>query len=120
MRVAGERLSSGDPWLGVKTTERRVHDAARAALPEGVDEAVLLNERGAVGDGTITTVFLERGGGLVTPPLSAGALPGVLREALLAEGRCREAELGLADLREGRLLVGNSLRGLLPARLVEA
>ncbi len=117
VRLAEARLRSGDPWLRVKTTERRAYDAARLALPDGVDEAVFLNERGAVCDGTITNVFLERAGKLVTPPLSCGLLPGVLRAELLADGRCREAELGPDDLRRGRLLVGNSLRGLIPARL---
>uniref|UniRef100_UPI002611CB56 aminotransferase class IV n=1 Tax=uncultured Amaricoccus sp. TaxID=339341 RepID=UPI002611CB56 len=57
--LAGERLFSGDPWLAVKSTRRPLHDAARAALPEGVDEAVLLNERGEVAEGTITSVFLD-------------------------------------------------------------
>jgi 4-amino-4-deoxychorismate lyase len=118
VRVADARLRSDDPWLRVKTTERRAYDAARAALPEGVDEAVFLNERGAVCDGTITSVFVERAGELVTPPLSCGLLPGVLRAELIAEGRCQEAELGAADLRRGPLFVGNSLRGLIPARLV--
>ena len=82
-----------------------------------MDEAILLNERGEVCDGTITSVVVEREGGLLTPPLSAGLLPGVFREELLAEGRCREARLGLDDL-AGPFYVGNSLRGLIPARLV--
>ena len=62
-------------------------------LPAGVDEAVLLNERGEVCDGTITSVFVDRGGGLVTPPLGCGLLPGVLRGEMLARGACREAVL---------------------------
>jgi 4-amino-4-deoxychorismate lyase len=116
VRVAEARLASGDPWLRVKTTERRVYDAARAALPEGIDEVLFLNERGEVCDGTITSVFVARGGALVTPPLRCGLLPGVLREEMLAEGLCREAVLRPEDLAEG-LMVGNSLRGLIPARL---
>ncbi|HRO13059.1 aminotransferase class IV, partial [Amaricoccus sp.] len=91
----------------------------RAALPTGVDEAVLLNERGEVAEGTITSVFLDLGDGLVTPPLAAGALPGVLRAELLATGACREERVPGAALGRGRLFVGNSLRGLIPARLVE-
>jgi 4-amino-4-deoxychorismate lyase len=117
--LAAARLASDDPWLGVKSTRRPLHDAARAALPAGVDEALLLNERGEVAEGTITSVFLDRGDGLVTPPLGAGVLPGVLRGELLATGGCREGVLGPGDLGRGRLFVGNSLRGLVPARLAE-
>lgn len=115
--VAAVALDSRDPWLGVKSTERRVHDAARAALSAGVDEALLLNERGEVCEGTITSVFLDLGEGLVTPPLACGLLPGVLRAELLGRGGCREAVLRPEDLGRGRLFVGNSLRGLIPARL---
>ena len=43
----------------------------------------------------------------------------MLRAELLARGACREAVLRAADLGRGRLFVGNSLRGLMPARLVE-
>ena len=85
-------------------------------MPAGIDEVLFLNERGEVCDGTITSVFVARGGALVTPPLRCGLLPGVLREEMLAEGLCREAVLGREDLAEG-LMVGNSLRGLIPARL---
>ena len=115
--VAEERLRADDPWLGVKTSVRAVYDRVRAGLPEGVDEAVLLNQRGEVCDGTTTTVFVDRGDGLVTPPLACGLLPGVLRAELLARGACREGLLHAEDLGAGRIWVGNSLRGLIPARL---
>ena len=115
--VGEERLDPADPWLGVKTTERGRYDAARAALPAGVDETIFLNTRGEVCEGTIFNVFLEAGGVLLTPPLGCGLLPGVLREELLRRGKTREAVLRLEDLRRGRLLLGNSLRGLCAARL---
>ncbi|WP_226554168.1 aminotransferase class IV family protein [Celeribacter naphthalenivorans] len=113
------RLDPADPWLVVKTTERSLYDQARAALPEGLDELLFLNTRGEICEGTITNVFLERDGDMLTPAVSSGLLPGVLREELLAEGRVKEAVLTEADLRAAeRLWVGNSLRGLIPAQLV--
>jgi len=118
--IAAARVRSGDPWRGVKTTERALYDAARAALPEDCDEMLFLNERGTLCEGTITNLFVERDGVLLTPPLSAGCLPGILREELLETGRAREAELTPEDLRGApALYVGNSLRGLIPAALVE-
>jgi len=109
--LAAERLASGDPWLQVKSTRRAAYDAARAALPAGLDEVLFLNERGEVCDGTITTVFFDRGQGMRTPPLSSGLLPGVLRAELAVPEEVLRAE----DLPHVRLWVGNALRGLIPA-----
>ena len=109
--LAAARLWSGDPWLTVKSTRRGGYDAARAALPDGIDELIFLNERGEVCDGTITTVFFDRGQGMRTPPLTSGLLPGVLR----AEMACPEELLKADDLPRVRLWVGNALRGLIPA-----
>ncbi|WP_394352243.1 aminotransferase class IV [Paragemmobacter kunshanensis] len=109
--LAAARLASGDPWLRVKTTRRAAYDAARAALPAGLDEVVFLNERGEVCDGTITTVFFDRGQGMRTPPLACGLLPGVLRAELAVPEEVLRAE----DLPRVRLWVGNALRGLIPA-----
>ena len=109
--LATERLRSDDPWLRVKSTRRAAYDRARATLPQGLDEVILLNERGEVCDGSITTVFFDRGQGMRTPPLSCGLLPGVLR----AELACSEEVLLAKDLPLVRLWVGNALRGLIPA-----
>lgn len=112
--LAPARLSSSDPWLRVKSTRRATYDAARAALPDGLDEVIFLNERDEVCDGTITTLFFDQGSGLRTPPLSAGLLPGVLRAELAAP----EAPLMATDLPHVRLWVGNALRGLIPATFI--
>jgi 4-amino-4-deoxychorismate lyase len=109
--LAAERLASDDPWLRVKSTRRAAYDRARVALPEGLDEVIFLNERGEVCDGSITTVFFDRGQGMRTPPLSCGLLPGVLRAGL----GCQEEVLMAEDLPNVRLWVGNALRGLIPA-----
>jgi 4-amino-4-deoxychorismate lyase len=109
--LASTRLSSTDPWLRVKSTRRASYDKARAALPPGLDEVIFQNERGEVCDGTITTVFFDRGQGMRTPPLASGLLPGVLRSELA----CPEELLPVEDLPKLRLWVGNALRGLIPA-----
>ena len=109
--LAAARLASGDPWLRVKSTRRGTYDAARAELAAGLDEVVFQNERGEVCDGTITTVFFDRGEGMRTPPLACGLLPGVLR----AELAVPEEVLLVRDLPDVRLWVGNALRGLIPA-----
>lgn len=122
LAIARTRLDSGDPLLAHKTTRRSVHEAARAEFPAAdADEVLLLNERGEICEGTITNVFADIGDGLLaTPPLACGLLPGVLRGALLESGRAVERLLAPADLSAAKALhVGNSLRGLVPARLIE-
>ena len=119
--LAATRVASDDLWLAIKTTNRAPYDAARAAMPPDADEVLLVNERNEVTEGTTTNVFADFGDGLVTPPRRSGLLPGILRAEMLAQGACREAVIDAASLgRARKLLVGNSLRGLMPARLAGA
>jgi len=107
----------GDWRLRHKTTDRGFYEVARAiATARGAHEALFVREDGLVTEGSVTNVFVERGGKLLTPPVALGLLPGILRGELLAEGRALEAELTLDDLAAG-FFIGNGLRGLLPARL---
>lgn len=104
--------------LGHKTSDRWFYDfGLRAAREAGAGEALFVREDGLVTEGCFTSLFVERDGLLLTPPARLGLLPGVLRRALLDEGRAREAELVLEDLAEG-FWIGNSLRGLLKAQLL--
>ena len=117
--VADVRLRSDDPWLRLKSTNRASYDTARATLPAGLDEVVFLNERAEMCDGSISTLFFDRGQGMCTPPLTCGLLPGVLRADLLDRG-CIEQVLRADDLGRVRLWLGNALRGLIPAALIRA
>lgn len=119
--LAATALDSTNPLLFHKTTRRDVYDLPRqqAAAEHGVDEVVFTNQRGELTEGSITSLFVERDGILLTPPLTAGLLPGVLRAELLATGRAREAVLTPADLAAAEaIFLGNSVRGLLPAQWV--
>jgi 4-amino-4-deoxychorismate lyase len=116
LALAKTRLDAGDDWLRHKTTRRAVYDADRAALPDGVDELIYMNTRGDLCEGTITNLFVRKGDVLVTPPISAGCLPGVLRSSLICAGKARVGKLREEDL-QGEVYVGNSLRGLIAARL---
>jgi len=117
--IAPERLSSCDPWLGVKSTNREVYDRARAGLVPGVDEMLFLNERDEVCEGTITNLFVVMADGArVTPPLACGLLPGVLRAQMLTEGWV-ERVVSLDDLRAARAVhVGNALRGVIGVEMM--
>jgi 4-amino-4-deoxychorismate lyase len=60
-------------------------------------------------------VFVRIGGELFTPPQSCGLLNGCLRREMLANGLCKERVLGIRDLENGEVWLGNSLRGLIGA-----
>jgi len=49
----------------------------------GVGEAIMLNENGFVAECTGDNIFIVEGGKVVTPPLSAGILPGITRGVVL-------------------------------------
>ncbi len=114
--IVERSVSRDDVRLRHKTTDRAFYDEARAATPGW--EAVLIDEAGFVTEGSFTSVFVDRSGSLLTPPLDLGLLPGILREELIDQRRAIESPLRIADLAEGFYL-GNSLRGLIPARLIE-
>jgi 4-amino-4-deoxychorismate lyase len=114
-----QRLSPADAWLVHKTTRRALYDAARASLPQGIDEYIFLNIGGALCEGTITNIYVDPGDGiLITPPRACGLLPGIGREVLIAARRVRVARLTPEDLASAKVVyVGNALRGLIPADL---
>ncbi|MBB3964778.1 aminotransferase class IV [Rhizobium metallidurans] len=120
IRIADQRLDSTDKLLRIKTTRRAVYDRARAEYAtDEADEVLMLNERGEACEGTITSIFLDDGSGLLrTPPISCGLLAGVLRTELICQRKARVGRITRDDLKTGKLYVGNSLRGLIPAKIV--
>lgn len=108
-------VEPGDFRLRYKTSDRRFYDQIRRS--EGAFETVFVDPDGQLTEGSRTNIFVERDGRLLTPPLSRGLLPGILRATLIDEGRAQEAELTPADL-EGGFYVGNIVRGLVPAKLI--
>jgi para-aminobenzoate synthetase/4-amino-4-deoxychorismate lyase len=121
--ISEHATDSHDPFLFHKTTRRELYDGEfeRLNRETGCDEVLFLNERGELTEGSRTNLFIERGGRLLTPPLSSGLLDGTLRRELLATGRAQEAVLTLEDLtRAEHVFLGNSVRGLLLAERLTA
>jgi 4-amino-4-deoxychorismate lyase len=118
--IAERRFSSADPLLRHKTTRRALYEDALAEAAQrcGADEILFQNERGELCEAARCNLFVPQGQILVTPPLSCGLLPGTLRAALIAQGRARESILGLEDIAQSEFFLGNSVRGLVRARLV--
>ncbi|MGF1549265.1 MAG: aminodeoxychorismate synthase component I, partial [Sphingomonadaceae bacterium] len=112
--VAPLPVADHDFRLRHKTSDRGFYDRARQASRRF--EILFEDGAGRLTEGSFTTIFVERGGALLTPPLGLGLLPALLRARLIAEGKAEEAVLRRADL-EGGFLIGNALRGLIRARL---
>ena len=121
LRIASQRVQSDDSFLRHKTTRRDIYEAARAEYTaEEADEVLLLNELGQLCEGTITNLFVESpNGGLITPALSCGLLPGILRADLIRERKAMNGILRSEDIIDRPIFVGNSLRGLIRAELKE-
>jgi len=119
--LSSARVRSDDPLLRLKTTWRPAQERAAAeADAAGCFDALLRNERGELTEGARTTLFARIDGTLVTPPLEAGLLPGILRARMLAAGEAVERTIAPDDLRRAEaIFVGNSARGMLRAHLVE-
>lgn len=105
-------------WAANLVLYERAHE-------QGLDEVVLLNERGEVSECTGANIFAIHGNLVRTPPLSSGCLPGVTRALLLEEVRVpdlpvREATLFPADLESAdEVLITSTTRGLLPVVSIE-
>ena len=113
LRVAVSHITvnSHDSMRYHKTTHRELLDTARSSRPD-CDEVLLLNEHGQLTEGSYHTLVVKLTGQCVTPPLSCGLLPGVLREELLEHGEISERILYPDDLeRAEELWLINSVRG---------
>ncbi len=72
--------------------------ARREAAEYDADDALLMNTQGRLAESTIANIFLMINGALLTPPVSDGALPGVMRADLIARFRAEEHPLEVDDL----------------------
>jgi branched-chain amino acid aminotransferase len=65
-------------------------------LQAGVQEALMLNHLGHVAECTADNIFLVRGGKVFTPPIDAGILEGITRDAVIE--LARESKIALAEI----------------------
>ncbi len=112
---AGAKILS---WSDNLTWYERAHE-------QGLDEVVLLNERGEVAECTSANIFMAQGPLVWTPPLASGCLPGVTRALLLEEIRVAGLEvvehtLLLKDLETAdEVFITSTTRELLPVISIE-
>jgi branched-chain amino acid aminotransferase len=92
-------------------------DLARAA---GADEAIRLDVEGQVVEGSTSTLFAVTDSSLLTAPIDAGILPGIVRSRVIAiaEGIgivVRETAVSVDELHAAdEIFLSSSLRGVVP------
>lgn len=90
--------------------------ARREAEQKGADDALLLNSQGRLVESTIANLFLVIDGDVLTPPVSEGALPGIMRAEVIDRLGAATAQLNPADLAsasEAFLTNSNGIRALI-------
>ena len=111
-------------WTLHKTTYHPWYDAAWQWLPDHpeVFDVIYCEADGLVREGSRSNVYLrDADGAWLTPPLAQGVLKGVQRQALLDQGRVREAPItreALLRAPPGAIRLSNALRGWQPAALL--
>lgn len=123
LRLAPEALVADPFWLAHKTTRRDCYTSAQVWLSAHPDyfDVVYCNAEGHACEGSRSNLYVQDETGVwLTPPVSSGLLPGVMRQRLLDEGRAREAVITRRMLCGAQALrVSNALRGWLTAHLGE-
>ncbi len=112
-------LHSGNILLKHKVNSRDVYDQAwKLAEERGGFDALFINENGFVTEGGRSSVFIKSGNRWLTPPVSAGLLPGVMRSIILnnPEWNAHEANLTIEDVLNAKeIMLSNALRGHISA-----
>jgi len=113
--AGGPRPAGAESWLLHKTTHRPWYEAASTWLARRRDvfDVVYWNAADEMCEGSRCNIYmLDRAGRWLTPPLSAGALPGVQRTVLLQAGQAHEARITREMFLSARAWrISNALRG---------
>ncbi|MDY0384192.1 aminodeoxychorismate synthase component I [Trichlorobacter sp.] len=118
LALSSRTIDPDDQSLYLKTETRQRYDAARQEQP-AADEVLLVNRQGQLTEGSYHNLVLRLDGRLMTPPLTCGLLPGVMREELLAQGTIHEQMLYPADLGQAEeIWLINAVRGWRCAQLL--
>ena len=83
--------------------------AKMEALRAGYDEAVMLNNAGLVSECSGENLFVDRKDVLITPPLSAGALPGITQDSVMTIAKDLGFEVVVDDLARSDLYIADEM-----------
>ena len=119
--ISSETIDADSLFRRHKTSRRELYNREFERVSEqGFYDVLVFNQHEELAEASRHNVLVKLAGRWLTPPVSAGALPGICRAALLAEGELREAVITRQDLAcaEGVRLC-NSVRGVVDVVLRE-
>jgi len=79
------------------------------SVKAGYEEAILLDTRGFVSEGTGENIYVVRDGRIVTPPLTASILEGISRKSLLTIAADRGYEVVERDIARAELIIADEV-----------
>ena len=105
------RRNEHSPLARIKSLNYLDNILARMeAQRAGADDALVLNTAGRVAESSAACLFWVKDGGLFTPPIAEGALPGVRRAAIIAALGAVERPVAADELRGAdEIFLANSL-----------
>ena len=125
VRLCRARLGHNPALAGLKHCNRLEQVLARREWQDEAEEGLMLDLDGNLIEGTMSNVFLVRGGALVTPDLSRCGVAGVTRQRIIDRSPdlgipVEVSEVTLAQARGAEaLFLCNTLIGLWPVRAFE-
>lgn len=85
------------------------------ARERGIDEPLFLNTHGEVAEGAVSNIFAVIAGEVVTPPVSCGLLPGIMRRLAIDLTEAIERPFTPSELATAsEVFLTNSLMGAMP------
>ncbi|MEM4598838.1 MAG: branched-chain-amino-acid transaminase [Candidatus Diapherotrites archaeon] len=100
-----QRIASNACPPNAKTTGQYLNSilAKIEALRCGCEEAIMLDSRGFISEGTGENIFIVKDSVLYTPPLHASILPGITRDSIIKIARELSYEVREEDITRGML-----------------
>jgi branched-chain amino acid aminotransferase len=121
------RSTDATPAAGAKVANYLTSVLAiREARKVGAVEALIVDGRGCVLEGTTSNMFLVKGGKLITVPEESGILSGITRAYLLRAAEKLGIEVSVRDVREeelkdaDELFISSTLREVLPVTRLDS
>jgi len=121
------RPTNNFTYSQIKNNLRLHWDSALNAKPENCEDILVVNQLGLITESSIYSIFYKQDGLFFTPPLNDGCLNGVLRKHWLNLGHISidqktyslsERSLHINDINSVEIYVGNSVRGIKKARVI--
>jgi branched-chain amino acid aminotransferase len=83
--------------------------AKSEAVQNGCDEAIFLDARGFVSEGSAENIFIVRDGVIITPPVSAAILEGITRRSIIEIARDQKIQVVERDISRSELYIADEV-----------